>query len=250
MQRRRRPRPHADEPVEVLVERRLEVVGVLARVPALLDPSLQLGDHRVEIDSVVRGGRVSRIRRHGVNLAEDVRRDGPALACRSHPPRRWTMANDRLSEHRSARSRRRSATRRRARRDRGGGARAPRRGPTSRASTSTGCASRRRGSRCAPPRPTTSGPRSRCSRSRPTCRRSRPIDVAQPRRRRREEGRAQGRVLHGATTSPSRCARWAGRRRRSANAAAERIEQLEARVRELEARLARLESTARGPSES
>ena len=80
VQRRRRTRPHADEPVEVLVERRLEVVGVLAREPALLDPSLQLGDDRVEIDGAVRGGRMSRIRRHSVNLAERVWRDGAALA--------------------------------------------------------------------------------------------------------------------------------------------------------------------------
>ena len=33
VQRRRRPRPHTDETIEVLVERRLEVVGILARAP-------------------------------------------------------------------------------------------------------------------------------------------------------------------------------------------------------------------------
>ena len=38
----------------MLVERRLEVVGILAGDPPLLDPGLQLGDHGVEIDGVVR----------------------------------------------------------------------------------------------------------------------------------------------------------------------------------------------------
>ena len=80
VQCRRRARPHSHEPVEVLVERGFEIVGVLACLPARLDSSLQLGDDGVEIGSAVRGGRVSRIRRHDVNLAERVRRDGAALA--------------------------------------------------------------------------------------------------------------------------------------------------------------------------
>ena len=70
VQGRRRPRPDTDEPVEVLVERRFEIVGVLAGAAPGLDPRLQLGDDGLEIDGLARRGRVSRIRRHGVNLAE------------------------------------------------------------------------------------------------------------------------------------------------------------------------------------
>ena len=83
MQGRRRPRPHADEPVEVFVERRLEVVRVLTGDAALLDAGFQLGNNRVEINGAVRCGRMSRIRRHSVNLAEHVRLDGPALPFKS-----------------------------------------------------------------------------------------------------------------------------------------------------------------------
>ena len=110
---RRGPGPDTDESVEVLVERRLEIVGILPRDPALLDTSLQLGDHGVEVGGAARVGLVSRIRRHGVNLAEDLDRDrrrasvpnlGSSTRRRSGtnqraPPEAFgTMANDRLSE--------------------------------------------------------------------------------------------------------------------------------------------------------
>ena len=54
----------------MLVEGGLEIIGVLARPAPCLDSSLQLGDHGVEVGGVAQSGRVIRIRRHDVNLAE------------------------------------------------------------------------------------------------------------------------------------------------------------------------------------
>ncbi len=49
----------------MIVERRLEIVGILPRRAALLDPRPQLGNERVEVDGVFGCGIVARIRRHG-----------------------------------------------------------------------------------------------------------------------------------------------------------------------------------------
>jgi len=64
-QGRRRPRPHADETVEVVVEGRLEVGGILARFTSLLDAGSQLGDDRFEVYGAFGFGIRARIRRHG-----------------------------------------------------------------------------------------------------------------------------------------------------------------------------------------
>ena len=132
----------------------------------------------------------------------------------------------------------------RARRDRGGGAPHDRARRLPDRLRRPGARPRRRASRCAPRRRATSGPRSRCSRSRPTCRRSHPIDS-----RNRGVGAAK-KVVRKAVfftvhhlTEQMRALGWATTS--VGNAAAERIEQLEARVHELEARLARIEPDVR-----
>ena len=249
----RRPRPHADEPIEVLVERRLEIVGILARAPALLDPSLQLGDDGVEVDGAARGGRVSRIRRHGVNLAEGVRpRRLRALACRIGP-----MANDRLPRRPPTRSRRARVRTR------------PVRSPT------TTCAPRSRPRRArrpsAPDFPTEYVERVHEQAARFALRTAAPDDIRAAIALLEEQTNVQAlapvdsrnrgvdaakKVVRKAVffamnhlTEQMRALGWATTS--VGDAAAERIEQLEARVRELEARLARTRPGAPGdPSES
>ena len=216
VQRRRRPRPHADEPVEVLVERRLEIVGVLAATRRCLDPSLQLGDHGVEVDGVARSGRVSRIRRHGVNLAEAVRRD----RARASVPNLAPMANDRLPD--SLRT-------------------LPRRSPSGpigplpyeieRAEIEAAARDRRAPDfptdyvdrvheqvgavRAAHRRARRHPGRDRAARGADQRAGARADRLPQPRRRRGQEGRAQGRVLHGQPPDRADARARAGRRPRS-----------------------------------
>ena len=67
----------------MLVERRFEIVRILARDPPLFDAGFQLRNNRVEINGAVGCGRMSRIRRHSVNLAEHEWLDGLALPFKS-----------------------------------------------------------------------------------------------------------------------------------------------------------------------
>ena len=64
-QSRRRPRTHADETIEVVVESRLEISGILPRFTPLLDTRSQLGDDRLEVYGAFGFGIMLRIRRHG-----------------------------------------------------------------------------------------------------------------------------------------------------------------------------------------
>ena len=52
----------------MIVEGRLEIVGVLPCFTPRFDPGAQLGDHRVEINGAFGGSIMIPIRRHGVNL--------------------------------------------------------------------------------------------------------------------------------------------------------------------------------------
>jgi hypothetical protein len=86
VQGRRGTRPNADEAIEVVVERRFEIAGVLPCLPALLDPGSQLGDNSVEVYLTrSRHGRESSARRAApVSYA-------PALAS-------YAVVNDRVPD--------------------------------------------------------------------------------------------------------------------------------------------------------
>jgi hypothetical protein len=83
----------------MIVERRLEVVGVLARRATLLDPRPQLGDERVEVDVICDSwafgcGILARIRRHGRESS------APCAAPASYAPALASCAvvNDRVPD--------------------------------------------------------------------------------------------------------------------------------------------------------
>jgi len=78
----------------MVVERFLQIIGVLAGRAALLDPRPQLGDDGLEIDGALDCGVVARIRRHAVNLASRV----PALASYAPALASCAVVNDRVPD--------------------------------------------------------------------------------------------------------------------------------------------------------